>query len=449
MNHAIAQTLNSFGLDAYRPIVQRELNLGKPLSPRAGNLATVIMGMRRCGKTYRLFQEIDALLSSGVDPNRILYFTFEDDRLLPITPRTGDEVIQTHRELHPDAYEQGVYLFFDEIQEMQDWDRWLRRIIDTTRATIYVTGSSSSLLSEDIATALRGRSIAYELTPYSFREAIAAQQGTPPPLPRQLSTTQAARLTSLFKSYLRTGGFPAVQGMPDQQLVLVLQSYAQRAVAQDVLERHNLGNPQAISLLAQRLLAASGREFSLRKMEGVIRSLGISAGRNTLAQALDYLEDAFLVKTAREFSRAISQNPRSSSKVYAIDPGLAYANSPALTQDAGQRLETAVFNELCRRVPVRRAGAVSTYRTAQGHEVDFVVGDALSQQGFALYQVTERLDDPRTTQREMRALEEAMAEQGLGEGYLVVGEGERRDIDVEGGTIHQVPAWQWCLEQTS
>ncbi len=112
--------------------------------------------MRRSGKSYRLFQEMAALLDQGIPQSRICYFNFEDDRLAPVGPQTGDEVLEAFQMLSPQAFEQGAYLFFDELQEMQDWDAWLRRVVDTRKVTIYATSSSSKLLSTEIATGFRG-----------------------------------------------------------------------------------------------------------------------------------------------------------------------------------------------------------------------------------------------------------------------------------------------------
>ena len=446
----IAQIIQDFDLDGYRPIAHRALDLDTPLEPRAGNLATVVMGVRRCGKTYRLFQEMDTLLAKGVSPERLLYFNFEDTRLPAVTPEVGDAVLQTYFELHPESYRQGAYLFLDEIQEMRDWDAWLRHAIDTTRATIYVTGSSSKLLSEEVASAFRGRSVTYELAPYGFGELVRLRE---PDLANALqgalvpTSEQAARAKHLFQGYLERGGFPAVQDVSLRRAVAVLQGYAQRAVAKDVIERHNLSNPQAMQAFARRLLATSGRTLSLRKVEDTLRSQGVSVGRNSLAQALEYFEDAFLVGTVRDFSRALAPKGNAMPKVYAVDHGLAMANSPAAAQDTGQRLESLVYNELRRRRAGGRPGEIAKLTCTQGnYEVDFLVGDALLQEGFELIQVCERVDERRTLARELRALDAAMAEQGLTEGWLLVGEGDVRELEVAHGVVHQLPVWLWTLK---
>ncbi len=446
MNPVIAETIRGFSLELYRPIMPRELNLGKPLVPRAGNLVTVVTGMRRSGKTFRLFQVMDELVAAGVEEGHILYFNFEDERLAPVTPRTGDEVLETFYTLHPEALSEGAYLFFDEIQEMEGWGGWLRRIVDTTRATIYVTGSSSKLLSTEISTEFRGRSIEFVLYPLSFRETLRFSRTDVDPDSQAFTMAERLMLQQRFAAYLREGGFPAVQGLPSAQAVPVLQGYAQRVVARDVIERHDVRVPRVAADFARRVLSMNGRTLSLRKMENAFRSAGHRTSRTYLSEILNYFDEAFLVRVIGERTRLSAPEGNTMVKAYAVDPGLARANAPASARDDGQSLEDAVCIELLRRVETTREGAVSFLKTrTHGYEVDFVVGDALFDEGLALYQVTESLEGEGTFERETRALWEAMSELGLDEATIVVGEGSERDIERDGLRIHCTPAWRWFL----
>ena len=213
MNEVITRTLRDFSLDAYKPIIPRSLDLGEPLSPRAGNLVKVVIGMRRSGKSYRLFQEMERLISSGVPTNRICYFDFDDDRLKPITPLTGDAVLEAFYAINPSALSEGAYLFFDELQEMAEWGSWLRRIVATRKATIYVSGSSSKMLSTEIATEFRGRALDFELLPFSFREYAGAHDIAGVDAVAR-STEEELRLEEAFRRYLCDGGFPATFDLP-------------------------------------------------------------------------------------------------------------------------------------------------------------------------------------------------------------------------------------------
>lgn len=448
MNETIAGILQEFSLDLYRPIVPRQLDLGEPLEPRAGNLVKVVTGMRRSGKSYRLFQEMDALLAAGVPEDHICYFNFEDSRVAPVTHATGDEVLDTFQYLHPSLKPgDGIYLFFDEMQEMEDWGGWLRRIVDTRKATIYVTGSSSKMLSSEIATEFRGRALDFELFPYSFREVAQQKEELATLVDKPaFSETQQAQLSGAFDQYLQKGGFPAVQDLPRPQANELLQSYVQRVVSRDVVERRELARPNVAAACAQRLLAMNGRQLSVRKMENDLRSSGLNSGRGYLAELISAFEEAFLIFQIKEFSRSLAEGGNAQTKVYAIDPGLALANSRANVNDAGQRLEDAVYLELRRRLPGSRLGSISTMRTkAHGYEIDFVVGDVFDGGVNMVIQVTDSLDDETTKRRELRALREALDETGNPEGLLIVRNGEDAVYEQDGKKIVQVPAWEWML----
>lgn len=448
MDPTIAMILKEFSLDEYRPIIPRELDLGEPLPPRAGNLVKAITGMRRSGKTYRLFQEMDRIHRSGVPWSRIWYFNFEDNRLAPITPRTGDDVLEAIRYLGGADPQDGLYLFFDELQEMENWGAWLRRVVDTTKATIYASGSSSKMLSKEIATEFRGRALDFELLPYSFRELLASDpDGTALMEEKAWTASERARIQKRFDSYLERGGFPAVQGLPASQASALLQSYTQRVVARDVVERHNLAKPRLAAALARKLMGLNARQLSIRKVENDLRSAGLASGRGYLADLVAHFEDAFLLFRVKEFSLSLSENTTAQPKVYAIDPGLALANSKAGACDRGQRLEGAVYLELRRRCPSLRDGAISLFRTKEhGYEIDFALGDVLDGEASQLIQVTEAMDDPKTSARETRALWEALSESGLDEGVIIVGNGDETEYEQGGKRIHQIPAWKWFID---
>lgn len=447
MNQTVAAILQEFSLDSYRPIVPRALDLGEPLPPRAGNLVKVVVGMRRSGKSYRLFQEMDELLNRGVSPQRICYFNFEDDRVAPVTSQTGDEVIEAFRYLYQPDEREGLYLFFDELQEMEGWGSWLRRIVDTTRATIYVSGSSSKMLSSEIATEFRGRALEFELLPYSYRELVQADAALVDALTDRVpSPRRRVHLQVLLDRYLERGGFPAVQSLEKPQAISLLQSYVQRVVTRDVVERHNIGRPRLASALARRLMGLNARELSVRKVENDLRSAGLGSGRGYLADLISYFEEAYLLFQVREYSHSLAESTTAMPKLYVIDPGLALANSRAGACERGQRLEDAVYLELRRRCLLHREGTISTYRTkTHGYEVDFVVGDVLDGAPYQAMQVCESMDNPATVTRETRALWELLDESEIDEGLLIVGTGDETVYEQDGKRILQIPAWKWLL----
>ena len=146
----------------------RELSL-----PTDSGKVIGLCGVRRCGKTFLFFDTIRRLLAQGVDRRRIVYLNFEDDRLQPVQPAELDLVLRCLREVFPEAATGRLYLFLDEVQSAPGWDRWVRRLCDTEDVSVFVTGSSSRVLTRDLSSAMRGRSVTYEVFPLGFREFLA------------------------------------------------------------------------------------------------------------------------------------------------------------------------------------------------------------------------------------------------------------------------------------
>ena len=447
-NKLIQEKILDFEQQGIPKLFARDLALMPVQKPERGNLAQVIVGTRRCGKTYRLFQEMRDLASAGYKQSNMLYFNFEDERLKPYASALLTDVVDTFFAMHPAAREEGCFLFFDEIQEVPDWGLFLRRLIDSTKATVYVTGSSSKMLSSELGSEFRGRSISRELFPMSFSEYVRFETGKTYKIDQGFSADDQAVLRNCLDAYLKRGGYIAPLSLPDTDSMMLLQEYAYRTVALDVIERYNLRTPQiAISFLS-RCLSSSARELSVNKVVNEFKSRGVSTSRETLSNLLGYYQEAYLLFAIGDMSRSIADNSRSSSKVYASDPGMLAAFSRASSSDLGQRLETAVFNKLRRTTPSARDGSLARLRFEHGgssHEVDFVTGDVLLGEVFKLIQVSVDIESEKTRKRELRALEAGMAKYGIGESVLVTMDTEET-VDVESGVIRVVPAWKWLLD---
>ena len=216
----------------------------------------------------------------------------------------------------------------------------------------------------------------------------------------------------------------------------------------DIVERYNLRTPQIAASFLNRCIASSGRELSVNKVVNEYKSRGASTSRETLSNLLSYYEEAYLVFSLGDLNRSLADNPRSSSKVYAVDPGMLAAFSRAASKEEGQRLETAVFNKLRRFAPQVRSGSLArlTFEHKGGsHEIDFVMGDALLGDVFRLVQVSVDLSNPKTRQRELSALEAAMEKYGIDESTVVTMDSEET-VETKSGTVHVVPAWKWLLD---
>lgn len=442
MDPMIIQILRDFDIEDYFPIVPRDLDLGEALSPRKGNLVKVIIGMRRSGKSFRLLQEMVRLNDEGIPWSRICYFNFEDDRLGCVTSKTGDAVVQAFKDEHPESIDEGIYYFFDEIQEMDGWSIWMRRMVDTQKATFYLTGSSSKLLSDEISTEFRGRAIEFELLPFSFKEYLRAI-GLDAALIR--TSNGRSKLRRAFHAYLECGGFPDAISLSMPLRITLLQSYANRVAAKDVVERHGLKELGVASQISQRLLELNGCQLSIRKMDGYLRSQSVETARASIKKIIEYLASAYLIFLVDERRANKASNARN-KKVYAVDPGLALANGKAGSNNEGQRLEDAVYLELRRRTVGLRENAVSSFRTEHHqYEVDFLVGDKALGKQPSLYQVCSSFDSEETRIRELRALAEAAKETGIEDLFLILGSGESEEALFEGKRIHIISAIDWFL----
>ncbi|HEY5168815.1 MAG TPA: ATP-binding protein [Thermoleophilia bacterium] len=412
--------------------------------PATAGKPGVVIGMRRVGKTYLMYQRMRELIASGVDKRDLLYVNFEDDRLQPAADGLLDALLEAFYRSNPEARRRRAYLFLDEIQVIPEWPRFVRRVLDTEQVEIMVSGSSAKLLHTEVATELRGRGIAVEVFPYSFAEsAVAAGVPMPPRLPP--GPKARSRLEAHLHQHLTVGGFPEVQAMPLAERIQTLQDYVELVLLRDVIERHRIENATATRAFARLLLQSPAHTFSVNKAHGDLRSRGLAVSKDLLHALLDHFQDAYLVFAIPVFKKSLRAQATNPRKLYAIDPGLAAAMSHVTATDVGARLENAVFLELRRRHGRLLQGQVSYYLTASGHEVDFVVGDLFEQRAGRLVQACASLAEPATRAREVRALAEAMAETGLRTAEIVTLH-EEETITTDAGAIAVVPAWRWLLD---
>jgi uncharacterized protein len=401
-----------------------------------GKIDTLI-GMRRTGKSWRLFQSMRDRLDQGIPKERLLYVNFDDERLQPLAAAEMHRITETWYRLYPDNKEQHCHLYFDEIQNVPGWETFVRRLLDTERVQITLTGSSARLLSREIATNLRGRSLSTELFPFSFRERLRHRKPDEAIGSKPFGSRQRAILAHELREYLEVGGFPEVQGLPAHLRVRILQEYVDVVILRDVVERHQVANIQALRYLIRHLLSAPGAAFSVNRFYNDLKSQGIAVGKNTLHEFLAYLEDAYLIQTLSLDSRSERRRQVNPRKIYPIDPGLVRAYRYAPDAHRGWQLETLVFLDLR-----RRGLELGYFRSEDGYEVDFLAR-AFDRPPQAI-QVAEQLTDGRTRAREVRALEAAMSERQAVEATIVTLDEEGR-IDTPAGTIVIVPAWRWLL----
>jgi len=323
------------------------------------------------------------------------------------------------------------------------WERFIRRVLDTEDVHIVLTGSSARLMSTEVHTSLRGRSRVTEVLPFGLRE-VARWRGTSVGKSWPVGPRNASRLASLCDRHLEEGGFPDALDLPTFDRVQKLQDYVEIVILRDVVERHRVENIPALRHLVRALFASNANGFSVSSLHGAFKSQGIKVGKATLLDYLGHLVDAYLVflvpiRTRSEKQRVV--NPR---KVYAIDPGLALAMHTGGAGNVGALLENLVYLELRRRLGRRTLDCVGYYRTSAGFEVDFAIDPAVPGARMELVQSCAALSDTKTRDREVRALDQAMAETGLRESTIVTLD-DRETIEAGNGTISVLPAWEWAL----
>lgn len=406
----------------------------------ADGVATALVGMRRAGKSYLLAQQMSSLLEQGVPRSSMLTLNLEDDRLSRPSIGLLDEALEHTFRSGPVRHEEKVYLFLDEIQVVPEWERFVLRVLNTENAQVFVTGSSAKLLSTEVATSLRGRSMAVEVLPFSFREFLR-HRGLEP-AGSDLGAAKRSLLEAAFDDYLTIGGFPGIQEMEPIDRTRMLQDYVELVTFRDVVERWEVANLVALKYLVGHLVSCFSREFSINRIYNDMKSQGIAIGKNTLHAYLEHLVDARLLHTVsirRSSYRARQVNPR---KVYSVDPGLAWAVAHPSADDRGHLLENAVYVELRRRHGRLHHDAISYFSSDDGG-ADFVLDDGNASP--EIVQVSLSLAEQRTRERELRGAEAAMRETGAREATVVTLY-ESDTILVPAGTIRVVPAWRWMLE---
>lgn len=405
--------------------------------PWLPNKIDTVIGMRRSGKTWFVFQVISDLISQGISKESILYINLEDERLLPMKVSDLQRITDIYYRRYPQLRDRSCVFFFDEIQNIPGWERFIRRLMDTENVHICLTGSSAKLLSREIATSLRGRSISTEIFPFSYLEALD-HAGIDTGGGMRPGARKRAFLENRFRTYLVEGGFPEVQNIEAEYRVRILQDYLDVVILRDIVERHQITNIIPLRYMIRHLLNATACLFSVNKFYNDLKSQGIRCGKNTLHDYLGYLSDAYLffqvyVHTNSERARMV--NPR---KIYAIDPGLVNACARNVRSNLGHLLENFVFLELRRSTDM-----IEYYRTQSGHEVDFLVTDRFGQQ--SLIQVSVDMAEPETRKREVRALLEAMEECDLNQSIIVT-LNQEEVVETKEGSIQVLPASLWSLQ---
>ena len=389
-----------------------------------------LTGVRRSGKTYHLFDLMRQLKIQGVTSERVLYVNFEDERL-QLDGTEMDLILQAYQELYPDLQLSDCYFFFDEIQEVPGWDKFIDRLYSSISAHVFITGSNSKLLSREIASALRGRTITLEVYPLSFSEFVQVIQ----PGLNEHASHDKAHLASLFGRFLHEGGFPEVVMQQADLKDKILQEYFNVMLLRDLVERYNVSQVSVLKYFCKRVVGASAGEFSVNKIYNDLKSQGYSVSKDSLYAYRENVESIYMGRFIAKYSESVVQSEGSLKKVYAIDQGMGAAIDFKLGEDEGRLLETTVALEL-----LKQGKQIAYYQ--DGVECDFIVTDR--GRVTAALQVTLDLSGSATYQREIKGLVQCCKRFSLIEGIIITLDTDEI-VEVDNIKIHAMPAWRYFL----
>lgn len=396
-------------------IVERELSI--PDRQITLGIANIITGPRRCGKS------VLALLLAK--KRKFGYINFDDERLT-IQSSELNSVLEAIYTLKGNV----SMLVFDEIQEVEGWEKFASRIVNSQK--LILTGSNSRMLSKELSTYLTGRHIDRVLLPFSFREFINYRE---PALlgGKAYTTEEKARLLSLLESYLELGGFPLALKAGREFLVDLYKDMIER----DVVQRYKIRHASKLSDLARYLLSNSASEISYSKLMSIF---GV-AGKHTIKQWISYLENAYVLFELERFSFKLKESVMAPKKVYGIDTGLV--NAVSLSTDVGRAMECAVAIELLRRKHYWFADLdINYWKSHQQEEADFIIRKG--RRVMQILQVTYASNSAGIRERELKGIARAAKELRCSNLLVITWDyGAQRTY--KGKKIKFMPLWKWLL----
>jgi len=390
-----------------------------------------VVGPRRAGKTYFMYQIIGDLLDSGVcQKDDILFVDFEDYRLVGFAPGDTDSLFTAFTQL---TGKSPKYVFLDEVQHLPSWTRVLRTLNNRKSYKIVVSGSNSELLGREIATELRGRYRDVLMLPFSFTEflrlkGVEYSEAT-------FHTPARGRILAAFDEYLKGGGFPEVAAKDDvTERRQLLQNYYRTIFYRDIIDRYNIKAKHLLEAMMRYCLNTYAEAFSISSFEKHLKASGQPGSKRTISNYLQYMADAFFLIVNEKYSYSPRKRVMNPKKVYLLDTGFTFL-ATEFSENRGKALENVVAIEL-----LRRQEQVF-YHKGRG-ECDFVVIPQSGKGGTAIqvcWQLTER-----TQAREMDGLLEAADAWNLDD-LLILTYDEERQVSHQDRTVTVLPVWKWLL----
>lgn len=407
-------------------IDQKEMYLGNPLISRDYNLEENVnycfVGIRRTGKSYMMYQQIHNLMNDGISSSQIVYVNFEDERLLEIGVDDLNTILELGIEFS--GSKGKPYFFLDEIQNVDGWEKFVRRVADM-KYRINITGSNSKMLSKEIASTLGGRFMIVNVFPYSFKEYLSANHIENVRLD-QIGTKKRADIVSQYEQYVTYGAFPELVDIKNKRPFL--NNIYQTVYLQDIITRNKITNDFAVRLILKKIAESVTKALSFNRLTNIVKSAGISIGKQTVINYVGHMLDSYLIFSLQNYA-----SKKTSPKYYFMDTGLL---GLMLLDCRTAQLENLVAVEL-----IRRYGFENVYFFENNIEVDFYIPS----ENLAIQVSMQVLEDVDTLERETKAfvkLNQFIPDTKC----LLVTNSEETKLNCDGIKIDVVPAWKWLLD---
>ena len=389
------------------------------------NVNYCFIGIRRTGKSYLMYQQIKQLESKGVPLSQIVYVNFEDERLLEIKVTDLNTILEIGLEMSGST--DKPYLFLDEIQNINGWEKFVRRIADM-KYRINITGSNSKMLSSEIASTLGGRFIIMNVYPYSFTEYLTANHREKNYLD-VISTQDRADVLSLYNEYVTFGAFPELVDIKNKRAFL--SSIYQTIYLGDIITRNKISNDFAIKLILKKIAESVTKPLSFSRLTNILKSTGMAIGKQTVINYVGYMTDSYLLFTLQNYAAKLVDK-ETSPKYYFMDTGLL---GLMLLDSKSAQLENLVAIEL-----IRRYGVENVFFFENNVEIDFYIPS----ESLAIQVSLQVLDDIDTKERETRAF--AKLNNFIpGSKCILITNSEETNLEYDGIDIEVIPIWKWLL----
>lgn len=411
-------------------IEQKEVFLSRPFIKRnykfEKNVNYCFVGIRRAGKSYLILQQIHNLLKNGIEYKQIVYVNFEDERLIEFKTEDLNLILEIALELSGQKKE--PYIFLDEIQNISNWEKFVRRLADM-KYHISITGSNSKMLSHEIATTLGGRFMIQNVFPYSFNEYLLAREISNISDISELTTRKRAQIIQEYSSFLKYGAFPELVEISAKRDFL--NSVYQSIYLGDIITRNKITNDFAIRLILKKIAESVMTPLSFTRLTNILKSTGEAIGKSTVIKYVGFIKDSFMLFTIQNYAAKLLDK-ETSPKYYFIDTGIL---GLFLLNGETSQLENLIAVEL-----KRRFGVENIFYYSKNEEIDFYVPE----ENLAIQVCFDLYFDDNTFKRETNALVK-FAKYKTETKCLIITNSTEETLEIDGIKIDVLPAWKWIL----